>query len=158
MPFGEYKSIRCDNPDCKKWFRPVTSWQRHCSKRCSNHAVYLRTVLLKRLETALKNGSIAKLEENPDKIPVLERRLEKGLEKLERIKKLAKPEWADRVARLEARMGSRWNQVKIAMGARDAEGKERVRADLERRKAEIKAAEEKLAALKDEYEVKKQEG
>jgi hypothetical protein len=148
MPFGEYKSIRCDNPDCKKLFKPVTSWQTHCTRKCANHAVYLRTVLLKRLEQAIKNGQVPP--------SVLEKRLKRGLEKLERIKKVAKPEMAGRVARLEARMGSRWKRVRTMLAGLKAV-EERLRTEQEQRKVEIETAEKELAALKGEYELKKLE-
>lgn len=146
MPFGDYKQIRCDNPDCKKLFKPVTSWQTHCTRKCANHAVYLRTVLLKRLERALKNGQVPP--------SVLERRLQRGLERLDRIKKVSTPEMASRVARLEARMGLRWKRVRVMLAGLKA-AEERTRLEQARRKAEIEATEKKLAALKGEYELKK---
>lgn len=147
MALGDYKEIRCDNPDCKKPpFKPVTSWQTHCTKKCANHAVYLRTVLLKRLEQALKNGQVPP--------SILEKRLQRGLEKLARIKKVAKPEMAGRVARLEARMGSRWKRIRVMLAGTKA-AEERTRLEQERKKAEIEATEKKLAVLKGEYELKK---
>jgi hypothetical protein len=149
MSFGDYKQIRCDNPDCKKLFKPVTSWQTHCTRKCANHAVYLRTVLLKRLEHALKSGQVPP--------SVLEKRLQRGLERLERIKKVAKPEMAGRVARLEARMGSRWKRIRVLMAGLKA-AEERTRLEQERRKVEIESAEKKLALLRGEYELKKLEG
>jgi len=114
MPFGEYKKIRCDNPDCKEWFRPITPWQTHCKKKCANRTSYLGTVVLKRLEKAFKGGEIPP--------STLERRLQSGFEKLRRIKEVARPAMSGRIARLEARMGLRWNKVQIVMGKKKLEG------------------------------------
>jgi hypothetical protein len=54
-------------------------------------------------------------------------------------------------------MGSRWKRIRVLMAGLKAAA-ERTRVEQERRKAEIEAAEKKLAALKGEYELKKSEG
>lgn len=49
MPFGDYDPRDCENPECKRSFKPRTPWQRHCSENCNNHCTYMRVVLPKRM-------------------------------------------------------------------------------------------------------------
>jgi hypothetical protein len=98
MPFGDYEKKSCGNPDCPKpgkMFKPVTPWQVCCSKECSNHRIYLLTVLRKRLRAS---------EERYE-------RMRKELAK----RKDATPQMAGRLVRIGRRLVQRKRQLRVRL-------------------------------------------